>query len=188
MKQKEYNIFFMKLILIDGGPASGKNTLGKILVEDFIAHGKKSILLDLDTYIEKFCPTWIWDNDHQKEDDLLKARADFTSDLNKFLAEGFIVIGIGDRFLIKEGVLRYSSKVTKKVPVYLYHLNVPFALRKRRLEQRGRHSLIDLYKDQQDRDKIESWPGYVYQNINSPEVDAAELEKLIDTDQGLLNI
>jgi len=37
----------MKLILLDGGPACGKNTLGALLVEEFSKKGEKAVLLDL---------------------------------------------------------------------------------------------------------------------------------------------
>ena len=70
----------------------------------------------------------------------------------------------------------------------LYHLSVPITLRKQRLEQRGPHSLIDLDKDQKDRDAITTWPGYIYQNINSAESDAKELMRLIEANEGLVNI
>ncbi|CAN5159254.1 hypothetical protein BH11PAT1_BH11PAT1_0830 [soil metagenome] len=178
----------MKLILIDGGPASGKNTLGKLLVDDLNAQGDKSILLDHDTYIEELCPTWIWEHEHQKENDLLSATVHFIKDIDKFLKEDFNVVAIGVRFLSQEDVALYIKELAERVSVYLYHLSVPFILRKQRLDQRGPHSLIDLEKDQEDRDAITSWPGYIYQNINSPEVDAKELMKLIQTNIGLIAV
>ncbi len=178
----------MKLILIDGGPASGKNTLGKMVADDFIFDGEKSALLDLDTYVEKYCPTWKWDSEQKKESDLAKARTDFINDINKFLQDDFIVLAIGERFLTEDDVIRYTAKLLKKAPTYLYHLSVPFALRQQRLHERGPHSLIDLDQDQKDRDQITSWPGHIYQNINSPEVDAKELIKLIQKNVGLIKI
>jgi hypothetical protein len=178
----------MKLILIDGGPASGKNTLGEMLVSDFKATGEKSILLDHDIYVEKLCPTWIWANNKQKESDLLSARTNFTKDLNKYLQENFTVVAIGVRFLTKDDVTVYTSKLTVKCPVYLYHLSIPILLRKQRLDQRGPHSLIDLDKDQEDRDAISTWPGYVYQNINSPEIDAINLMELIKKGIGSIKL
>ena len=178
----------MKLILIDGGPASGKNTLGEILVADLKTTGEKSILLDHDIYVEKLCPTWIWTSNEQKESDLLSARTNFIVELNKYLQEDFTVIAIGVRFLTSEDVAIYTDKLAIKCPVYLYHLSVSIALRKQRLEQRGPHSLIDLDKDQKDRDAITVWPGYVYQNVNSPESDARELMKLIQANKGLIDI
>ena len=178
----------MILILIDGGPASGKNTLGEMLVGNFIATGEKSVLLDNDSYVEEFCPTWIWPNDVQKKKDLLKAKTNFIKDIDKYLQEGFNVVAIGARFLSKDDVVLYTGELTIMCPVYLYHLSVPIALRRQRLEQRGPHSLIDLDKDQKDRDAITAWPGYIYQNINSPESDAEELMKLIQANEGLVDI
>jgi len=175
----------MKLILIDGGPASGKNTLGQILANNFNKLSEKTILIDLDSYVEKYCPTWIWNDEQQKEADLLKARTDFTNEINKFLRDNFIVIAIGDRFLTHHDVLKYTDKLMDKVPIYLYHLSVPFALRKQRLRSRGPHSLINLEKDQKDRDGIKNWPGYVYENVNSPEEDANNMLLLIQQDKGL---
>ncbi|PJE63171.1 hypothetical protein COU88_00935 [Candidatus Roizmanbacteria bacterium CG10_big_fil_rev_8_21_14_0_10_39_6] len=178
----------MKLVLIDGGPASGKNTLGEILVADLNAIGEKSVLLDHDSYIEKLCSTWIWISDEQKESDLLSARISFIEDINKSLQQGFTVITIGVRFLTVGDVSIYTSKLAAKYPVYLYHLSVPLLLRKQRLNQRGPHSLIDLDKDQKDRDAITTWPGYVYHNVNSPESDAKELMKLIQANEGLIDV
>lgn len=178
----------MKLILIDGGPASGKNTLGEMLVADFRATGEKSILLDHDIYVEKLCPTWVWTSNEQKESDLLNARTNFIEDINKYLQQGFTVIAFGVRFLTSNDMTIYTSKLVEKCPVYLYHLSVPIALRRQRLDQRGPHSVIDLDKDQKDRDAITVWPGYVYQNINSPESDAKELMKLIQANKGLIDI
>lgn len=178
----------MKLILIDGGPASGKNTLGKMLVADLNATGEKSILLDHDIYVEKLCPTWVWTSNEQKENDLLNARTNFIEDINEYLQQDFAVIAFGVRFLTLEDVAIYTDKLAIICQVYLYHLSVPIALRRQRLEQRGPHSLIDLDKDQKDRDAITVWPGYVYQNINSPELDAKELMKLIQANKGLIDI
>lgn len=176
----------MELILIDGGPASGKNTLGRLLVERFNKDRNKSIFLDLDSYVEEFCPGWIWNDEKQKQKDLLNARVNFIADINKYLRESLIVIAIGERFLRKRDVDRYTSKLTTKAPVYLFHLNVPIDLRRERLKQRGSHSLIDLDKDQKERDEIKNWPSYVYQNINSPEIDASNLIKLIKDEVGLI--
>ena len=174
------------LILIDGGPASGKNTLGKILVEKFNNQGNKSILLDLDSQVEEICPTWIWNDEKQKEKDLLKARLNLIKDINKYLEGGLTVIAIGERFFRKKDVTKYTSKFKTKRSVYLYHLNVPIALRRERLKGRGTHSLIDLDKDQKERDEVKNWPGYVYQNINSPDVDASNLMNLIKDGLGLI--
>jgi thymidylate kinase len=178
----------MKLILIDGGPASGKNTLGIILVDDFNSRGDKSTLLDLDDYVEEFCPKWIWGDNKQKEKDLQNARANFIKDINKYLQENYIVIAIGERFLTKDNVMGYTSKLAPKCPIYLYHLSVPIELRKQRLDLRGPHSLIDLEKDQKDRDNITSWPGYIYQNVGSPIFDAKELIKLIQCNKGIIDV
>lgn len=67
----------MKLILIDGGPASGKNTLGTLLVEKLKTTGENVILLDLDSYVERINPSWIWSNKDQERQDQLKARENF---------------------------------------------------------------------------------------------------------------
>lgn len=178
----------MKLILLDGGPASGKSTLGKLLVNDLNAKGNKSILLDLDRYIEKYCPKWIWENPLQKKRDLASARIDFKNDINKFLQKKFDVIVIGERFLTKTDISKYTNSLKISAQIYLYHLSVPFDLRDQRLKNRGPHSLIDLEKDQKTRDAIKLWPGYVYQNINSPEIDASNLLELIMNKQGEIKI
>jgi len=59
----------MKLILFDGGPASGKNSLGFILVQKFQKVGSKAILLDLDVYVEKYNPFWVWESKKKQEED-----------------------------------------------------------------------------------------------------------------------
>lgn len=177
----------MKLILIDGGPASGKNTLGKLLLEKFQEKGEKAILLDLDQYVEEFNPKWIWENKEQEEKDQLNARINFAKDIDKHLENNFSVIAIGERFLTKDDVVRLTHRLKITSPVYLYHLNVPLGLRKERLHQRGPHTLIDLDKDQKARDLINDWPGYVYENINYPEEDAENLYQLIQDNKGLLN-
>ena len=178
----------MKLILIDGGPASGKNTLGNLLIRKFQEQDIKTILLDLDTYVEKINPSWIWDNDQQKEKDQLNARLNFAKDIDKYLEEEFVVIAIGERFLTKDDITRFVSRLRTTFPIYLYHLNVSFALRKQRLHRRGPHILIDLEKDQNDRDAIKDWPGFVYENINSELTDARNLFELIRDGKGLIDI
>lgn len=178
----------MKLIIIDGGPASGKNTLGSMLIDKLHQLGDKAILLDLDTYVEEFNPKWIWENEQQKEKDQLNARINFAKDLDKYLQDNFIVVAIGERFLNKTDISRFIDKLKTECQVYLYHLSVPLALRQQRLHQRGPHSLIDLEKDQKDRNEIADWPGYVYENINSPEEDASNLIKLIQENKGLLDL
>lgn len=176
----------MRLVLIDGGPASGKSTLGQILVSIFKREGENAVLLDLDTFVERYCPTWTWENEQQKGQDLSKAREDFAKEIDKSLADSLTVIAIGDRFMTEEEVIQYTGKLTKKIPVYLFHLNVPFELREQRLHARGPHSLIDLEQDQKDRDAVKEWPGYVYENALSPEEDARILFKLIQQDNGLI--
>ncbi|EKD85072.1 MAG: hypothetical protein ACD_38C00091G0005 [uncultured bacterium] len=178
----------MKLILIDGGPASGKNTLGKLLVDQFNKNGEKAILLDLDSYVEEFNPKWIWESKEQEEKDHLNARVNFVKDINKYLQEDLTVVAIGERFLTHSDVSRYTEKLGINYPIYLFHLTVPRALRQQRLDQRGPHSLINLDKDQKDRDAIKDWPGYVYENINSPEEDAKNLYDLIRSNKGLINL
>jgi len=169
-----------KLILIDGGPAAGKNTLGELLVKRFNATGAKAILLDLDTYVEQLNPTWIWEIEEQKQQDQLTARVNIAEDIDKYLQQDFTVLVIGERLLTKEDVARFVLRLKTSAPTYLYHLHVPFVLREKRLHNRGPHNLIDLAKDQKDRDEINDWPGYVYENVNSAEVDAGNLLVLIN--------
>ncbi len=175
----------MKLVLIDGGPASGKNTLGELLIAKL---GDKAILLDLDTYVEEFNPKWIWENEGQKEKDQLNARMSIAKDIDKYLQKNFIVIVIGEQFLRKDNVADFINRLKVTPPVYLYHLSVPFDLREQRLHQRGPHSIIDLKKDQEDRDEVRIWLGHIYENINTPEVDAENLYRLIQNNKGLVNL
>jgi len=55
------------------------------------------------------------------------------------------------------------------------------------LDQRGPCPLIDLEKDQRERDLNEKWYGYVYENISSPIEDAENIMRLIQNDEGLLD-
>ncbi|MBU1322592.1 hypothetical protein KKE48_04370 [Patescibacteria group bacterium] len=178
----------MKLILIDGGPASGKNTLGTLLVQKFQKLDNKAILLDLDVYVEEFNPSWIWKSKQKEEKDQQKARENFARDINKYLQQDFIVIVIGERFLTKEGIANFINRLIITFPIYLYHLSIPFPLRTQRLDERGPHSLIDLKKDQRERDLNIKWYGYIYKNVSSEKNDAQNLFKLIQDNQGLLDI
>lgn len=177
-----------KIILIDGGPASGKNTLGELLIKMFNNSGDKSVLLDLDTFVEHFNPTWIWKNNDQKDKDQLNARLNIAKEIDKYLQQDYTVIVIGERFLRKNDVINFISRLTTTCPVYLYHLSPTFALREERLHQRGPHSLIDLAKDQKERDEIKNWLGFVYENVNSSEVDAKNLMQLIREGKGAVDI
>jgi adenylylsulfate kinase-like enzyme len=176
----------MKLILLEGGPASGKNALGEKLAEGFRTQGEKSVLLDHDTYVEELCPNWIWLSQQQKEKDLLKARLNHLNDINKYLVEGFVVLAIGGIWLTNDDVRKYTSNLEVKTPVFLFHLNAPLIIRKQREQQRGHNPVIDLDKEQKERDKISSWPGYIYPNVNTPEIDAINLLKLINDGKGLV--
>lgn len=178
----------MKLILIDGGPAAGKNTLGKLLVDKIDKNGEKAVLLDLDQYVEEFNSKWIWENKQQEEKDQLNARINFAKDIDKYLKNNFCVIAIGERFLTNDDVARFRNRLSMPRSMYLYHLSVPFDLRSERLHQRGPNTLIDLEKDQKERDAITNWPGYVYQNDNSPEEDAKNLYRLFQDGKGLLDL
>ncbi len=177
----------MKLVLIDGGPASGKNTLGVLLVQALEKQDSKAILFDLDTYVEKINPTWTWEEERIKNMDLENARVNFAKDIDKYLQLDFEVITIGERFLTKADVANFISRLKSSSPTYLYHLSVPFSLRTQRLRERGPHSLIDLDKDQRDRDSNIKWYGYIYENMNSPEKDAVNIMKLIQNNKGLLD-
>jgi thymidylate kinase len=174
----------MKLILIDGGPASGKNTLGELLVDKLLKIGEKAVLLDLDAYVEKYNPKWIWDSEREKERDQLQARVDLLEDIRKSLRENATVFVIGERFLSRDDVRRFLEGLEMVPSVFIYHLSVPFILRQQRLHERGPHSLIDLKKDQEDRDAVTEWPGCVYENIHDPEEDTLKLLSLIQRGEG----
>lgn len=178
----------MKVIFIDGGPASGKNTLGNLLVDYFLRDGFKSVLLDLDGYVERYCPDWRWGDDRKRIRDINAARTDLIRDINSFLQRDFCVIVIGDRFMTQKEIDEYAKKLPLNCPKYLYHLNPPLAIRKQRLHDRGPHSLIDIDNDQQERDAILLWPGFVYQNVDIPEEDAKHLYTLIRTKKGLIKL
>lgn len=60
-------------------------------------------------------------------------------------------------------------------------------MRTERLDKRGPHSLIDLAKDQKDRDENPKWFGFIYKNVNSEEIDAQNLFRLIQNNQGLID-
>lgn len=178
----------MRLILIDGGPASGKNTLGTLLDQKFKESSNKVILLDLDEYVEEINPSWIWGDKQKEEIDQQKARENFAHDIDGYLRQGFSVIAIGERFLTKDDITNFIKKLKVTCSTYyLYHLNPPFKIRKNRLDQRGPCSLIDLEKDQRERDLNEKWYGYVYENISSPIEDAENIMRLIQNDEGLLD-
>jgi hypothetical protein len=177
----------MKLIVIDGGPASGKNTLGTLLLERFRKHGNKVILLDLDTYVEQLDPRYAWINTQRGDDDRSRARRKYIRDVQEYLGDDFIVIAIGERFLTSNDFSAFLSKLQITCRSYLYHLSVPLSLRRQRLHNRGPHSLIDLDKDQKDRDEVKTWPGYVYTNVNAPEEDARCLYELIQNEVGRIS-
>jgi len=111
----------MKLILIDAGPAAGKNTLGELVVKQLKDSGENAILLDLDRYTEQFNPTWIWNNEEEKKSDQLKALINNAKDIDKYLRKEFIVIVIGERFLTKQNIDIFLKRIEIKAPVYLYH-------------------------------------------------------------------
>lgn len=178
----------MKLILLDGGPASGKNTLGNLLVQEFQKLTHKALLIDLDDYVEKINPSWVWENKQKEEEDQQNARKGFVKDIVEYLKQDFIVIAIGERFITKEDIVNFIDRLKITIPIYLYHLSTPFSVRKQRLIERGRHSLIDLEKDQRERDSNVKWYGYVYENISTPEIDAGKLFKLIQDNKGILEI
>ena len=165
-----------KLILIDGGPAAGKNTLGSLLIRKFQDQGNKAILLDLDTYVEELNSTWIWIDKQKEKEDQQKARVNFAEAIDSYIQQKYVVIAIGERFLAKEDISNFIGRL-KTLPshVYLYHLSVPFPLRTKRLNKRGPHSLIDLAIDQQDRDSIPKWYGFIYENVNSEEILSATM-------------
>ena len=181
-----FEILGMKLIIIDGGPASGKNTLGALLLEKFRKLGNKAVLLDLDTYVEKLNPKWVWANKKLESKDKLKARETFARDIEQYLRDSFDVIMIGEKFLSKDHLFDFLNKLRVDCNVYLYHLIVPLSLRRKRLKDRGPHSLIDFDKDQKERDAIRDWPGYIYKNFNSPEEDALNLFTLIQNKKGFI--
>ncbi len=176
----------MKLILLEGSPAYGKSTLGEKLVEIFGTQGEKSVLVDHDVYIDDLFPAWIQFSQQRKEKEITKAKNKHLSDINKYLVEGFVVLAIGGIWLTDDDVNKYTSKLAVKSPVFLFHLNAPLEIRKQREEQRGHNPIIALDQVQKERDMISSWPGYVFQNISTPEIDAARLMKLIQDGEGTM--
>lgn len=176
----------MKLILLEGGPASGKTTLGEKLVERFQAQGENSVLLDHDTYVEELCPDWTWPDEALKENDLARARAGHLKDINRYLAKNFVVVATGGLWLTAQDVSEYTSRLEVKTPVYLFHLDAPLDVRKQRLVRRGPAPRVNLDKDQEVRDAITSRPGHVYRNTAAPEREAANLMRLISAGAGLI--
>lgn len=85
-------------------------------------------------------------------------------------------------------MITFLKRLKAVCPVFLFHLSIPLRLQRKRLKERGPHSLIDLEKDQRVRGKIITWPGYVYHNVNSPEEDANNLVKLLENSKGLIDI
>ena len=143
--------------------------------------------MDLDAYVEMYNSKWVWENNEQKEKDQLNARINFCEEISKYLKDDYDVIAIGERLLTAKEVQNFISKITASCTAYVYHLTVSFSTRVRRLHLRGSHSLIDLEKDQKDRDSIKNWPGYVYENIHSPEEDASNLFSLIRQGKGFIS-
>ena len=178
----------MKLIIIDGGPTAGKNTIGALLLERFCELGHKAILLDLDTYVEQLSPRWIWTDKRRENEDQLKARSNYIDDIRKYLQDNYTVIAIGERFLSKQYLNSFLNKATEISSVYLFHLSVPFSLRKKRMIERGPHSRIRLEEDQNDRDQVKVWPGYVYENTNLPEEDVLNIFLLIQNKKGFIEL
>lgn len=178
----------MTLIFIDGGPAAGKNTLGELLISNFsLLAGKKSVLLDMGRYIEHYCPKWVWNDPQREISDRLQAEIDMAKDIDESLQRKLITLVIGVRILNKESLTVFMKKIKTSCPVHLYHLVVPFELREQRLHQRGPHSIIDLAKDQKDRDAVSCWPGFVYNNVNTPVIDASALMEIILNGDGLIS-
>jgi hypothetical protein len=177
----------LTLILLDGGPASGKNTLGKLLVQRLEKPDNQVVLLDLDDYVEKINPSWVWEDRQKEKVDIQQARENFAQAIDGYLQTGFNVIAIGERFLTKEDIAGFLNRLKGSyVNFHLYHLDPPFKIRKERLHQRGPSTLIDLEKDQREREANAKWYGYVYENIHSPIEDAEILMGLIDKNAGLL--
>jgi thymidylate kinase len=133
----------MRLILIDGGPASGKNTLGTLLKDKLKSNGEPSELLDLDTFVEEINPSWVWDDKQREKEDQSKARENIAKVVDSVLKSEGTCIVIGERLLTKEDVLTFLKRLRVICPVFLFHLSVPLKLRNKRLRARGSHSLID---------------------------------------------
>lgn len=176
----------MRLILLDGGPASGKNTLGELIVSELNKQSDKAVLFDLDNDVEAINPTWIWTDKQQETIDQEKARENFAKKIDIALQQGAIVVAIGERLITKENISGFVQRLKTIPAIQLFHLNVPYSLRESRLDDRGPHSLIDLAKDQRERDKNTKWYGYVYENVNLPQVDAQKIVELIKSKHGLI--
>ena len=54
------------------------------MVQEFMKQRNDAILLNLDTYVEKFNPSWVW-QDEQKELDQQNARVNLAKDVSKYL-------------------------------------------------------------------------------------------------------
>jgi len=176
----------MRLIFLEGSPASGKSTLGEKLVEGYKAMGRKAVLLDHDIYIDGLFPGWFQMSQQQKESEIIKARNKHLDDINKHLLEGFVFVAIGGIWLTNDDVTKYTNNLKVKTQVFLFHLDAPLEVQKRREVQRGHNPMIDLDQWQKERDQISSWPGYIYPNVNTPEIDAINLMKLINDERGVV--
>ncbi len=177
----------MRLILLDGGPASGKNTLGELIVAELNQQSVKAFLMDLDNDVESINPTWTWNDPRQESIDQEQARVNFARKIDSHLQQEVDVVAIGERFITKENITSFISRLTSSPKIQLFHLSVPYLLRESRLDERGPHPLIDLAKDQKDRDENTRWYGYVYENENVPTVDAQKIVELINDNQGLID-
>ncbi len=168
--------------------ASGKTTVGDQLAEELTRSGKKTMFYDFDEFCEAFNPDYKWENDEDKEKDLLGARKLLANVTNVTLEQNIDVVVVGT-FLYKDELEKYLNNINKEVDVFLYQLVMPIELRfKRNKARRWPSKEEDMQAE--EANLINSEVNYSLKVENTDDIPTVvdKLTNLINNSQGKIQL
>jgi thymidylate kinase len=175
-----------KIIMINGLIASGKNTIGELLVKHFNENGTTAEFYDIDKAVEEINPTNTWGNEEDTLKVWLQARKNYAEKANNSESEVIVVVG---PFFSKAEIKGYIDYIDKEIPLYLFMLDTPVDIRIERNKHRSRsNDPKDITDQEASYQKIkDSLYGGMVKNDGPMEETIKQITEQIDADQGKLN-
>lgn len=179
----------IKIIILNGGVASGKTTVSKLVVKKLKKGNIDAVFIDLDDAVERLNPEFEWNSDKDRLRDWLSARKTCAIKTINNLKAGKEVIMVGP-FLTKEEISGYLRHINLKVNVFLFTLVIPLEVRlKRNNERKFSNPTEDLIMQQKTIDKLlPKVLGQKTTNLTSPKETAEKILEFIGKNKGRINL
>ncbi len=178
----------MQIILINGLIASGKTTLGKLLVDEFTKKRIRASFIDIDDEVLQINSNFLWDNVVNKRKDWLKARRSAAIKANVNQRQGIITV-IAGPFFQRDEISGFVSFLKDDPVTFLFNLHLSLKVRLHRDKKRLHTNDIATLKEQeQSFELLEERYGFDINNQNSTEEALKQIQCALAEDRGKLQL